>query len=80
MSEQTKLLLTPAEAAETLSISQRTLWTMTKKGQVACVRLGRAVRYCPRDLEELIKSQRNQNNGEYHETAERPKSHPICRG
>lgn len=41
----TPLLLTPRQAAEALAISERTLWTLTDRGDVPCVRIGRLVRY-----------------------------------
>ena len=44
------LLLTPGDAAKALSIGTRTLWGLTKRGEIPCVRIGRAVRYDPRDL------------------------------
>lgn len=53
-----RLLLTCREAAETLAISQRTLFTLTKTGQLAAVRIGRGVRYAMSDLEKFIASQR----------------------
>ena len=42
-----KLLLRPPEAAEALAISDRTLWGLTKAGEIPCVRFGRSVRYDP---------------------------------
>jgi excisionase family DNA binding protein len=51
-------LLTIREAAAALSISERTLWGLTKGGAVRCVRIGRAVRYDPRDLQDYIDSLR----------------------
>ena len=51
-------LLKPEETAELLSISPRTLWTLTKKGEIPCVRVGRAVRYDPPDLRINIESQK----------------------
>lgn len=45
-----RLLLRPSEAAESLGISERALWTLTDDGTIPCVRLGRSVRY---DLEVL---------------------------
>jgi|tagenome__1003787_1003787.scaffolds.fasta_scaffold18504966_2 excisionase family DNA binding protein len=45
-----KLLLDCREAAERLSISARTLWMLTKAGQIAHVKAGRRVLYDPRDL------------------------------
>jgi excisionase family DNA binding protein len=44
------LLLTTPEAARALAISPRTLWTLTKRGEIPSVKIGRAVRYDPRDL------------------------------
>jgi len=49
-----KLLLRPPEAAEALTISERTLWGLTKAGEIPCVRLGRSVRYDPEDLRNAI--------------------------
>ena len=45
-----RLLLRPSEAAESLGISERTLWSLTDDGTIPCVRLGRSVRY---DIEVL---------------------------
>jgi len=54
---QPRLLITPSEAAFALSISTRKLWSLTNAGQIPCVRLGRAVRYSPADLQEWIQGQ-----------------------
>jgi excisionase family DNA binding protein len=51
------LLLKPADAAEALAVSERTLFTLTKAGKVPCVRLGRSVRYSVTDLEDWIAGQ-----------------------
>lgn len=48
------LLIDTREAARLLRISERLLWTLTRKGNVKCVRLGRRVLYDPADLRELI--------------------------
>lgn len=53
-----RLLITPSEAAFLLSISTRKLWSLTNAGQIPCVRLGRAVRYSPADLQDWILGQR----------------------
>ena len=46
-----KLLLTGREAAGSLSIRQKTLWSMTRpRGDLPCVRIGSRVLYDPRDL------------------------------
>jgi excisionase family DNA binding protein len=53
-----RLLITRAEAATLLSISQRLLWTLTNTGVIPCVRLGRAVRYSLNDLHDWIAQNR----------------------
>ncbi|MBN1489762.1 MAG: helix-turn-helix domain-containing protein [Phycisphaerae bacterium] len=40
-----RLALSPREAAKALSISERTLWTMTKSGRVPHTRIGARVVY-----------------------------------
>ena len=49
-----KLLLTAREAARMLSVSERTLWTLTHEGAIPAVRIGRRVLYSPADLEHFI--------------------------
>lgn len=48
------LLVKPDEAAKLLSISTRTLWTLTHGGIVPCVRLGKSVRYSLDTLRAVI--------------------------
>ena len=55
------LLLTPRQAAAALAISERTLWSKTKVGEIPAVRVGRAVRYCVDDLQGWIA--RNRQGG-----------------
>jgi excisionase family DNA binding protein len=38
-------LLVGREAAAILAVSERTLWELTKRGVIECVRVGRSVRY-----------------------------------
>ncbi|MCX7418005.1 MAG: helix-turn-helix domain-containing protein [Planctomycetia bacterium] len=53
-----KLLLTPREAAGTLSVSEKSLWSLTTpRGPIKCVRLGRSVRYSIETLREFIAQQ-----------------------
>lgn len=40
-----KLSLRPREAAKAIGISVRTLWTLTKQGEIPHTRLGRSVLY-----------------------------------
>jgi excisionase family DNA binding protein len=55
------LLLTVSEAAKALAISQRTLWGLTKSGEIPCVRInGWTVRYDPADLKAWMERQKNQ--------------------
>lgn len=48
------LLVSPRQAARLLSVSERTLFTWTKAGQIPCVKLGRLVRYSIDSLKEFI--------------------------
>ncbi len=55
-----RLLLTVREAAQALAISERSLWGLTHRGAIPCVRLGRAVRYDLADLQSfIVKQKRN---------------------
>lgn len=54
--ERRVLLAKPAAAAEVLGIGVRTLWTLTKRGEIACIRIGRSVRYSTDYLEEWVRS------------------------
>jgi len=56
-----RLLLTPRETAKALSICERTLYTLTKRGEIPVVRWGphgRLVRYDIEDLRALIKDRK----------------------
>jgi excisionase family DNA binding protein len=50
------LLVGAEDAAEILSISQRLLWTLTNKGEIPCVRVGRRILYAPSDLAAWVES------------------------
>lgn len=59
ISEPTRLLLKPREAAEALAISPRTLWGMTASGEIPAIRIGcRGVRYSVEDLRTFIAERR----------------------
>lgn len=47
-------LLTPRQAADLLAVSERTLWTKTKEGQIPSVKIGRSVRYDRQDIREFV--------------------------
>ena len=49
-----RLLVTSREAAQMLSICERTLWSLSNSGQLPAVRIGRAVRYAVIDIEAYI--------------------------
>jgi len=53
------MLLTVKEAAKSLAISERTLWSLTASGGIPAVRFGRSVRYDPADLRRWIESAKN---------------------
>lgn len=55
------LLLSPREAAKALSICEKTLYTLTKKGELPAIRIGRAVRYSLDDIKQWIKKSLENN-------------------
>jgi len=66
-----RLLLPTREAAEALSISERTLWSLTEpRGPIPCVRIGRSVRYHVADLEAYVEAQKGDRQGEWQEKKE----------
>jgi excisionase family DNA binding protein len=56
------LLLTTPQAARSLAISERTLWDLTKRGEIPVVRIGRSVRYDPEDLKAWIDRQKERSS------------------
>jgi excisionase family DNA binding protein len=50
------LLLSPREAAKALSVCEKTLYTLTRRGEIPAVRFGRSVRYSLEDLRTWIQS------------------------
>lgn len=59
-----RLLLRPREAAQSLGISERTLWNLTQAGTIPPIRLGRSVRYDPEVLRQWIADQRPSLRGD----------------
>ena len=57
-------LLSAKQAAGKLAISTRKLWSMTASGELPTVRIGRCVRFDPRDLQMLIESKKQGNSPE----------------
>ena len=58
-----RLLLRPKEAAAALAMSTSTLWLLTDRGEIASIRIGKLVRYDPRDLTAWIDRQKRNNCG-----------------
>ena len=52
------ILLTSRQAAALLQVGERTLWRLTDKGEIPVVRIGRLVRYDPRDLQRWIEKKK----------------------
>jgi excisionase family DNA binding protein len=50
-----RLLVSPREAARMLSVCERTIYTLTKAGEIPAVRRGRLVRYSMDDLREWVR-------------------------
>jgi excisionase family DNA binding protein len=55
VTDKERLLLSPRDAAKALSICERTLFSLTKSGEIPVIRIGRAVRYSLDDLKEWIR-------------------------
>jgi excisionase family DNA binding protein len=51
----TPLLIPGREAAKLLSVCERTLYTLTRTGEIPAVRIGRAVRYSVDDLQAWVR-------------------------
>ena len=58
-----KKLLTVNELAEMLSVNQLTVRRMVQRGQLTAVRIGRAIRFDPDDVEEFLDSVRIGKDG-----------------
>ncbi len=50
------LLLKPAEAEAVLRMGARTLWSLTHCDAIPSRRIGRSVRYCPRELQAWVRA------------------------
>jgi excisionase family DNA binding protein len=53
------LLVDAKQAARLLCVSPRKLWSLTAGAEIRAVRIGRLVRYDPRDLAAFIERQRD---------------------
>ena len=52
-------LLKSRDAARLLAVSERTLWALTKQGEIPAVRRGRIVRYDVDDLQAWIRCRKD---------------------
>ena len=51
-------LMSAKQAAESLGISQRKLWSLTNARAIASIKIGRAIRYSVDDLQSFVQSAR----------------------
>lgn len=58
-----RLALRPKDATKALGIGSRLLWSMTNRGEIPHVRLGRAVVYPVDDLRRWLSEQAQKNGG-----------------
>lgn len=58
-SATTDCLLRPREAAAWLKISERSLWSLTQRGELPAVRIGRSVRYELSDLVAFVEARKS---------------------
>ena len=56
-----RLALRPREAARALGIGERLLWSMTNRGEIPHLRLGRAIVYPVAELERWLAKQAGKN-------------------
>lgn len=53
-------LLSADETSKLLGVSTRTLYTLSAQGKLPCIKVGRSVRYDPRDIDAYIVRQRTE--------------------
>lgn len=54
----TPSLWTPRQAAMAIGVSDRTLWTMQRRGELPVVKVGRLNKFDPKDIEDFINRNR----------------------
>ena len=59
--ESLPLLLSPRDAAKALSVCEKTLWTITQKGDIPVIKIGRLVRYPVEGLRSWINNKSKEN-------------------
>ncbi|HEX4130075.1 MAG TPA: helix-turn-helix domain-containing protein [Pirellulales bacterium] len=55
-----KTLLSVADTAETLGISERTLWTLRQQGKIHAVHIGRRVLFAVAEIQRFITEQQRE--------------------
>jgi len=68
------LLLSARDAAKCLAVSERTLWSLTARGELPVLRIGRGVRYAVADLRDFVQRTSHQNGSE---NAKKNAAHPA---
>ncbi|RMF85050.1 MAG: DNA-binding protein [Planctomycetota bacterium] len=58
-----RLALRPKEAAKSLGIGERLLWSLTNRGEIPHVKLGKAVLYPIAELERWLSEQAQKKGG-----------------
>jgi len=53
-------LLSTEQTSKILGVTIRTLFTITQRGDLPCIKVGRSVRYDTRDLESYLKQNKSQ--------------------
>lgn len=53
-------LYTANEVGKLLGVTTRTLYTLSARGELPCIKVGRSVRYHPDDVEAYINKQRTE--------------------
>jgi excisionase family DNA binding protein len=53
-------LMTAKACAARLGISERTLWSLTNRKEIPHIRIGRAIRYDPRDIQVWLDKKKRQ--------------------
>lgn len=56
-------LVTAREAAKVLGVCEKTLWSIANRGEIPVVRIGRSVRYDPRDLARWVEANKSPATG-----------------
>jgi hypothetical protein len=54
-------LLNLKQTSKILGVSEKTVWCLTKNGELSCVRIGHLVKYEPNELKKFIENHRSGN-------------------